>query len=238
MTSSLSSSLARIPLTRVACVVLAIVCASCSMNLRPQAESGSQAAAAQLAGQWRLESPARDVLARNLRATMEQGRVREEERERRRYPYSIPPDDSGAESGATPPPAGGMQAGPRLRRNNWEMREQREHQDALLNVILPSSNLQIIQAPGRVEMLPDSGGWRRFNIGTSSTKVSSYATFRIESGWQKDVFVVHSRDSERNINIVERYQRTGSNALHLQVELSMPNIKEQIFAADYVRASP
>lgn len=236
MTSSLL--LARI-WPRIACTLLAAIGASCSMNLRPQPELGGQTV--QLAGQWRLESPARDVLVRNLRAVMEQARVKEEERERRRYPYSIPPDEPSIESGSaapSPSPGDGMQAGPRLRRNNWEMREQREHQDALLNAVLPSNTLQIVQASGRVEMLPESGGWRRFNVGVNSTRVTSYATFRIESGWQKNVFVVHSRDAARNINIVERYQRTGGRSLHMQVELSMPDVKDQIFNADYVLATP
>jgi hypothetical protein len=242
MTIRLSSGVAgRYRLIRMISLMLyAIACASCSMNLRPQPETGGQS----IAGKWQLQSPSREVLAGYLRAVMEQARAKEEQRERRRYPYSIPPEEAGsnpentapASSGGMSPSEGGIR--PMSRRNNWEVREQREQQEALLNAVLPSNSLQITQVSSRVEILPDVGGRRRFEIGVNSTLVSSYADFQIESGWQANIFVVHSRDRERGINIVERYQRISSNALHMQVELSLPNAKDQTFAADYVLAQP
>lgn len=227
-------------LMRMACLALGvIVCAACSMNLRPQPEASGQS----IAGQWQLQSPSRDALAGYLRAVMDQARAKEEQRERRRYPRSIPPEEEGATPDTTPLPAAEASqpgAGPQspFRRNNWEAREQREQQEALLNAVLPSKKLQISQVSNRVEILPDGVARRRFDMGVSSTLVSSYATFRIESGWQANVFVVHSRDREQGIDIVERYQRVGSNALHMQVQLSLPNAKDQIFDADYVLAQP
>jgi hypothetical protein len=230
-----------IGMSRMFCLMLgAIACASCSMNLRPHPETSGQI----IAGQWRLQSPSRETLARNLRAVLEQARAQEEQRERRRYPDSIPPEEGTAAPGtaASLPANGRAQTGGSQQRafraSNWEIREQREQQEALLSVVLPSEKLQIDQTPNRVEMLPDTGAKRRFDMGVNSTLVRSYATFRIESGWQKNMFVVHSRDRETGIDIVERYQRVGSNVLHVQVELSLPHIKDQVFAADYVLAQP
>jgi hypothetical protein len=67
--------------------------------------------------------------------------------------------------------------------------------------------------------------------------VTHYATLRIESGWQANVFVIHSKDSEQHIDIVERYQRQGDR-LHMQVQMSIPDAKDQLFVADYVIAHP
>lgn len=239
MTSHPLYGIARAQLRRTFLVLGAIACASCSMNLRPQPETLGQS----IAGQWLLQSPSREVLIRNLGVVLEQARAKQEQRERRRYPYSIPPGEEMLDPQAMPPMPSddGSQAGggpPRNLRRNWEIREQHEQQDALLNAVAPSNKLQIGQGPNRVEMLPDSGGWRRFTIGMESTLVNSYATLRIESGWQGNIFVVHSRDSELGMNIVERYQRVGNDKLRLQVQLSLSDVKAQTFAADYQLAQP
>ncbi len=237
MTSQSLHGVARTRLMLMLCLVLGVMAGtSCSMNLRPQPETGGLS----LAGHWQLQSPSREALADNLRAVMEQARAAEEQRERRRYPRSIPPQEGTPESAAATPPATNAQPGgpgPMFRRSNWEMREQREHQESLLAAVLPSNKLLITQSAGRLEMLPDTGGRRRFDMELGSTLVKSYATLRIESGWQANVFVVHSRDRERGIDIVERYQRVG-NGLRMQVQLSLPDAKDQIFAADYVLATP
>ncbi len=231
----------RLRLMRTTLLMLgAIACASCSMNLRTQPESSGQS----IAGQWQLQSPSREALAGNLRAVMDQAYARQEERERRRYPLSIPPEEGAANPQASPssPDAGTSPAGAALplsrRRNNWEAREQHEKEEALLNGILPGNKLQIIQASNRIEIQADNGGRRRFEAGVTSTLASTYGTFRVESGWQKNVFVVHASDREQGIDIVQRYQRVGSNGLHLQVELNFPNAKDQIFAGDYVLVQP
>lgn len=223
----------------VSLALFALACSACSMNLRPEPEVRGQS----IAGQWQLQTPPREVLASTLSAVMEQARAKQEKRDRRRYPRGMPPEADATDlEGAAAPQAGGPQgetgADQPFRRNNWEAREQREQQDALLNVVLPSNKLLITQSAGRIEMLPDSGGRRRFDMGISSTLVKSYATFRIESGWQANVFVVHSKDSEQGIDIVERYQRVGDNGLHLQVQVNLPDAKEQLLAADYVLAKP
>jgi hypothetical protein len=217
----------------MACLALgAVICAACSMNLRPQPETSGQS----IAGQWQLQSPSREALAGYLRAVMDQAHAKQEQRERRRYPRSIPPEAIPLPDDAASQPGAGPQSP--FRRNNWEEREQREQQEALLTAVLPSKKLQISQGSSRVEIMPDGVARRRFDMGVSSTLVSGYATFQIESGWQANVFVVHSRDRERGIDIVERYRRVGSNALHLQVQLSLPEAKEQTFDANYVLAPP
>jgi hypothetical protein len=242
MTINLSIGAAgRTPLLSMLVLMLvAIACASCSMNLSSQPQTSGQS----IAGHWQLQSPSRQVMVDSLRVVMEQARANQDQLERRRYPHGIPPEEGGPNpEEAAPLPVDGMPqsgAGPQgaWRRNNWEVREQREQHEALLGAVLPSNKLQIIQSPNRVEMMPDTGGRRRFEIGVDITQVTTYATFLIESGWQKNVFVVHARDRDRRVDVVQRYQRVGADALRLQVELSFPNAPDQFFTADYVPAQP
>lgn len=209
--------------------LLAGICSACSMNLRPEPVGRGQS----IAGQWQLLPPQREALANTLRTAMTQAQAKQEKRDRRRAPQQGP-DGIGTQDGDMAPrdAAGTELQGPPGRRNNWEAREQLEQQEALLNAVLPSNQLQINQSALRVELIPDVGARRRFDMGTNSTLVSNYATLHIESGWQDDVFVIHSKDSAQNIDIIERYQRQGNN-LHLQVHLSLPDIKDQLFVASY-----
>jgi hypothetical protein len=111
-------------------------------------------------------------------------------------------------------------------------REQHEQNEALLNAVLPSRQLQIRQAANHLELLPELGAQRGFDIGVTSTLVTRYATLHVESGWQGNEFVIHSRDSEREINMIERYQRFGAT-LRWQLQLRIPDAKQQLFTATY-----
>jgi hypothetical protein len=206
--------------------------AGCGMQLRPEPASG---AASSIAGQWQLQSPSRAVLADNIRAVMVRAQDKQDNRDRRemrRRPEGdidfSPPD---SESDATDRPPGGRE----LRHPKWEAREQRDHQEALLNIILPSEKLQIVQSADRIEFAPSMSARRRFDKAVPSMLVTQFANLRIESGWQANVFVIHSRDTEQGISIVERYQRQADR-LHVQIELSIPDAKDQVFVADYVPA--
>jgi hypothetical protein len=211
--------------------MLVLSVAGCGMHLKPDA-SGSNSS---IAGQWQLQSPSRAVLADNLRTVMDEAWGKQDKRDQQQYrrrPDSdvnlAPPDADDADH---PPSARD------LRHPKWEARERLDKRDALLNAILPADKLQIVQSENRIEFIPSPGARRRFDKGERSALVTSYADLRVESGWQANVFVVHSRDSEQGINIVERYQRNGDR-LRMQVELSIPDAKGQMFAAEYSLSKP
>jgi hypothetical protein len=226
-----SRTVSWLPLAAFTALLLSV--AGCGMSLRPE-PTGMEAS---LAGQWQLQSPQRATLADNMRAVMEQARAKQDKRDRqdsRRRPepdINFSPPDTEADMPDHPPSGHGP------RRPKWEAREQVEQQEALLNAVLPSDKLQIVQSATRTEFIPSLGGRRRFDKGVESTLVTHYATLRIESGWQTNVFVVHSKDAAQRIDIVERYQRLGDR-LHMQVQMSIPDAKDQLFVADYVMAHP
>lgn len=215
--------------------ILAVFCSACGMNLRPE----PLGVEARLAGQWQLQTPQREALAATLRAEMAKAQAKQDKRDKRRYP-----GNPGGTEGEPPPGAGANSPNdpsaerPGGRGNNWEARERREQQEALLNSLLPSNKLQITQSATRIELQPDAGAHRRFDTGVRSTLVSNFATFLIESGWQADVFVVHSKDAEQSIDIVERYRRKDASHLQLQVTIDLPNAKQQMFTAEYALSSP
>lgn len=219
-----------------------LFCTGCSMNLRPDPltqESG-------IAGRWQLVTPERESLASQLRTVLEQANAKQEQRNRR-YASRTPPEilqPDAADDKPAPDGAAGQSAhadavrSPGFRRSKWEIREQREQEEALLNAVLPSRQLQITQSASGIELIPDLGARRHFDRGIDSTLVSNYATLRIESGWQNNEFVVHSRDVEQGLEIVERYQRQGYDHLHMQVQLSLKDAKNQIFSAEYRLVAP
>lgn len=228
-------SLRRSHLMRLAALAVIAAAAGCGMHLRPE-PVGMES---NMAGRWRLQTPQRAVLVNSLRAVMEQARAKENLRERldaRRRPepeVKLTPPDAEADADTSDP----ARPGRGRRHNDWETREHLEQQEALLNAVLPSDELHIVQSATQIELIPSVGGRRRFDMGVTSTLVTNYATLHVESGWQANVFVVHSRDSEQKINIVERYQRLGDR-LRMQVQMSIPDAKDQLFAAEYVLAQP
>lgn len=201
------------------------------MNLRPTAVSGEP----QLAGRWQLKAPQRETLADTYRKMLEQTQEKQEEnfRKQRQRMQEHETDIRWPDEDA-PPVKDGEEGAHKneVRRSNWRMREQRDQNEALLNTVLPHAQLQISQTPQRIEFVPDRGARRGFDVGQTSTLVSNYSTLYIESGWQANEFVVHSRDREQGIDIVERYQRTG-DALQLQVQFKSADIKKQMFIATY-----
>jgi hypothetical protein len=220
---------------RLAALAVMAAGAGCGMHLRPE-PVGIES---NIAGHWQLQTPQRAVLVNGLRTVMEQARAKQDMRERldaRHRPepeVRLTPPDADADADTSDPAHPGR--GPR--HNDWEAREHIEQQEALLNAVLPSDELQVVQSATQIELIPSTGGRRRFDMGVTSTLVTHYATLHVESGWQANVFVVHSRDSEQKINIVERYQRLGDR-LHMQVQMSIPDAKDQLFTADYVHAQP
>ena len=207
---------------------LALSGVGCGMHLRSELPGSTIG----LAGQWRLTTQ-REVLADQLHTAIEQAQAKEMKRYRSRRPEGaangepvsnddiLPPEPS-REPGMTPP-----------KRDNWVMRDLRERTDGLINAVLPSRVLRIVQAPRRVEMFGDAGPARRFDAGVGSTLVTGFATLRIESGWQGSEFVVHSRDAEQGLDIVERYRRLDGTHLQMQVRLKQRDVPTQQFVADY-----
>jgi hypothetical protein len=218
--------------------LLTLVIAACGMNLREAPVNQNLL----IEGRWQLQNPDSTAWATSLRAVMDQAQAKQDKRFRKHMQATgeLEDEEEGRNGirvmAPTPDSAdndkGSATHGPRDRRNSWQAREQRARQEALLKAVLPSKQLQISQSSSRIEFIPDNGVHRSFDMGETSTLVSSYATFKIESGWQKNVFVVHSRDAEQGINIIERYQRQG-DVLALQVQLSLPDAKDQLFSASY-----
>ncbi|MGC3980716.1 MAG: hypothetical protein QM808_05600 [Steroidobacteraceae bacterium] len=215
--------------------LLALACTACGMNLRPQPSAQEQS----IAGQWQLNAPQHDAMVATLRTAFEQAQGKQEKRNKRRGPQGGPggPGEMGGSGEGEPeaPDAAGAPGpdGPAPRRDNWQVREQREQQEALINAVVPSNKIQINQGSSRIELVPETGARRRFDMGLNSTLVSNYATLLIESGWQKNIFVIHSRDANEGIDIIERFQRQGAG-LHVQVELKVSQLKKQVLDADYV----
>ncbi len=205
-------------------ITLALICSACGMNLR----SAPASQLADLNGQWRLVEPQRSALMSQLTNQFEQARneqmqLQQKARARRR---GVEGDTSfEADPGAMPSAPGGI--------NNWFVRDQREQQQALLNDVLPAESLRIMQNARRVELLPQSIPLRSFDIGGSSLRITRYAELRVESGWQGNMFVIHSRDKEQGIEIVERYQRVTAEQLTLQLEIGLPDLKRQMFSIRY-----
>jgi hypothetical protein len=216
----------------LAALSLTLVLSGCGMQLRPTPVSRDLS----LAGQWQLQAPPREAMVKQLQSVLDDANARELERERREARRRAEPDGVWI-----PPPAPADDAEhpantPRMmRRASWEMREQREQQQALLNMVVPGATLRIAHTASFVEFTPDSSARRRFAGNSGSTLVTSFATLRVESGWQANAFVVHSRDSDSRLDIVERYQRQG-NQLNVQVQLKMPDVAEQQLTANYVLA--
>ena len=206
-------------------ITLALICSACGMNLR----SAPASQLADLNGQWRLVTPQRAALMSQLTNQFEQVRneqMQRQQKARARRPVDV---EGGASfdtaAGDTPSAPGGI--------NNWFIRDQREQQQALLNDVLPAESLHIMQNARRVELLPQSIPLRSFDIGGNSLRITRYAELRVESGWQGNMFVIHSRDKEQGIEIVERYQRVTAEQLTLQLEIGLPDLKRQVFLIRY-----
>jgi hypothetical protein len=210
------------------CVFLmatALFCSACGMNLR----STPASQLTDLNGQWRLLEPQRAALMSQLTNNFEQARneqMQRQQKARARRTVGVEGDTSfDAVADAAPSAPGGI--------NNWFIRDQREQQQALLNDVLPAELLRIMQNARRVELLPQSIPQRSFDIGGSSLRLTRYAELRVESGWQGNMFVIHSRDKEQGIEIVERYQRVTAEQLTLQLEIGLPDLKRQVFSIRY-----
>jgi hypothetical protein len=206
--------------------LLALACNACGMNLRPQ----PVAQLTNLGGHWQLAVAEREALMTQLRTQMDQARTNQMRREQKRQ-HGRPAENIILGVDGAPPSDDQQQ--PRGAINNWQAREQRELQTALVNAVAPSLLLQIQQTPTRIEMLRDNSARRVFTGGVSSVLVTSYATLQMESGWQGNEFVVHSKDAEQDMEIVERYQRDAQDRLSLRLELAIPGLKDQTFSLHY-----
>jgi len=209
-------------------VLIVLGCGACSMPLRPAPESPTD-----LSGQWQLPAAQRDAIMVSLHEELDQARtklIQKELKSRSRYcgpdgnVTSVVDNASSSESAQTCPSAA---------INNWQKRDQQRQQEELLNAVVPVMKLRIVHTSNRIELLPDSSAPRRFETGMSSLLVTSYATMKVESGWQGNVFVVHSEDSAQGLNIIERYQREAPDRLSVQVQLDIPDMKHRVLSVTY-----
>lgn len=195
---------------RMYCVsILAVLCTACGMNLRPAPLSG----ALSLNGSWQLSQEQRHQAVDQLRAALKQAADKQARQERKRG-FAPPPDrdNPGHE--------------------NWEMREQREQREALANFAVPPQTFNVAQTAGRIDITSDGGARRSFTSGESSTLVTTFGSFHIESGWQNDEFVVHSKDRTDGIDLLERYRRS-TNSLTVTITLSASEMKAQTVVLNY-----
>lgn len=203
-----------------------LMLAACSPNLRPSPGT----AAIDLTGTWQLDRVRSDRVDEELRLTL--NAVRERQMKRFRSRTAGPGFDNLLLEGPMPNGEGGSPAEP------WWMREQKRLEEDLISAIKPPESLRIVQTQGRVEMLATSGGARRvFESARPSTLVTGYATLRLESGWERNVFTVTSTDAAAKLRIVERYEFDAVGDLHERLEIEMPGAKTQRYHVIYRRAS-
>ncbi len=231
----LSMSL-KITVDRVTCilraglfpVLIVLACGACSMPLRPAPENPTD-----LNGQWQLPAAQRDAIMVSLHEELDQAHTRLIQKELKSRSRYCGPDRSIASAGDNASSSVSAQSCPSTAINNWQERDQQRQQEELLNAVVPVMKLRIVHTSNRIELLPDSSAPRRFETGMSSLLVTSYATMKVESGWQGNVFVVHSEDSAQGLNIIERYQREAPDRLSVQVQLDIPDMKHRVLSVTY-----
>ncbi len=209
-------------------VLIVLACGACSMPLRPAPENPTD-----LSGQWQLPAAQRDTIMFSLHEELDQSRTRLMQKELKSRSRYCGLDSSVASAGDNAPSSASAQSCPSTAINNWQERDQQRQQEEFLNSLVPGMKLRIVQTSNRIELLPDSSAPRRFETGMSSLLVTSYATMKVESGWQGNVFVVHSEDSAQGLNIIERYQREAPDRLSVQVQLDIPDMKHRVLSVTY-----
>jgi len=202
-------------------LLLCGLCNACGMNLRP-APVGQMRS---LAGSWQVTKADRDKALEQLRAAFKQADDKQAKRDRKmgyaRWSGGLPPADSDA---AVPP---------RPVRENWEVREHREQEQGLIDFAVPPESFKLTQSPTLIEIAPNAGARRSFVPGEPSTLVTTFGSFRMESGWQQDEFVVHSHDAQESINLIERYRKQADGSLSVTVAFKTGEVKEQTFKLIY-----
>lgn len=223
------------------CTVLGcLTLAACSMNLRPEPVQ-----TADFSGVWVRDTARSDDVAAKLKAAFKAAADKQAKKRRGRRggpgpegegPYGLPsdagngPPGQGSNQGPNPGPGQGGQP-------SWWQREQSRQEEEFINAVNPPAQLRITQTAGRVELVSTAGGARRtFDPERPSSLITIYATLRIESGWQGNVFVVHSQDSSAKMEITERYSLTPSGDLQEQILLDMPEAKKQNYRVLFKRA--
>lgn len=205
-----------------------LILTGCSPNLRPTPAS---TAAVSFAGTWTLDKARSDRVDEELGLTL---RAANEKQAKKAKSRRMP----GPEFGDFPessPPQGDQAAGPPY--EPWWLREQKRLEEELVAAIKPPESLRIVQTQGRVEIISMAGGaWRVFDPARSSTLVTDYATLRIESGWQGNVFVVWSSDGAAKLSITERYSLDSKGDLDERLVIEVPNAKTQNYHVIYKRA--
>lgn len=219
-------------LLRSALLVGALMLSACGPNLR----SYPQPSGERIDGNWVMAEAERERVATALRAALESAAAKEAKRDAARRPRM--PGGPGGPSGAggagpSSSPAEGTQKGGDVPTNlplfmvrpPWELREQKEQREALIQMLKPPTQLHIMQKGTTVEFSAVGTAKRRFEAGTRSQLVSTYASFRTESGWQQREFVIHSVDDEQHFSIYERYSRGTDGRLSLHLTFSVPDAK-------------
>lgn len=211
-------------------LMLCVLCTACGMNLRP----GPVGSAMSLAGSWQAPAAQRDKVIEQLRVAMKQAEDKQDKKERKRDSAGGPPGGPpGGTGGAAGDPSSARPAPGPGGRENWETRERHEQQQALIKFAVPAESFVVTQVAGRIDITPNTGARRSFTPGEPSTLVTTFGSFYLESGWQNDEFVVHSKDSQDGINVVERYHKQPDGGLAVTVTLATSEMKEQTFKLVY-----
>lgn len=208
--------------------------AACSSNLELMPATAGKS---HFSGVWALDASRSDAVEKTLREALLAADAEEaakRRRIRRQDPYGLPdPEDS--DSG---PPVMGRADDNKPRPQPWWRRDQQRREDDFIRFVSPSTQLRIEESNGRVEIVSPAGGAKRsFAPGDPSTLVTGFATFRIRSGWEGNTFVVESRDSDADLEVVERYSLTSQGELQELLTVELPLIKTQTFRSIYKRVT-
>ena len=207
---------------KISMFALLLVCAACAPALQPVPVHPRS-----LTGDWVADVARCNAVNDQLHAALDAAQRKELQgvtKHARRMQA-----DSAAADGAHAGEGGHM--GP----YSWEMRDQKEQYQALFDEIHPVTEIQIVHQPGLIQFSSPSLAQRNFEPGTSSTLVTTFAHLRIESGWQNDEFVVHSKDNKTDIEITERYRLQQDGSLLLSVILSVKYMETQQYTLVYHR---
>lgn len=200
--------------------ILTSLCAACQPSLRKMPVEPRS-----IAGEWVTDAKNIDAITEQLKTALKTARQKEWHDTVKRYSHH-------AESGMGEQ---GEMNEDRPRTYGWERRDQREQYQALFDSVRPVAEMKIEQVPGQITFIEPDMPQRNFEPGSSSTLVTTFANLHVTAGWQRDDFIVHSRDKKADIDILERYHLRTDGPLSLTVILSAPSMDTQQYTLLYHR---
>jgi len=196
--------------------LIGLACVACAPVLQPTPVHPRS-----LAGEWIADTTRCNAISDQLHAALDNAQQKELRGATKRAARRFSDDQGVADAHLGP--------------YSWEVRDQHEQYQALLEDIRPVSELRVVQQQNMIQFMSPNLAQRNFEAGASSTLVTTFAHLRVESGWQTDEFVVHSKDSKSDIELLERYRIQADGSLLLSVTVSCKYMETQQYTLIYHR---